>query len=66
MKGESQSENALATFLEGEKMYYQFKQGLDGKWYAVFASEDEACDAMFAFNDCLLCCFGGYFNAYQL
>lgn len=47
-------------------MMFTFKQGLDGKWYAVFACEDDAINAMFAFQDRPLVCFGGYFNAYQL
>lgn len=45
---------------------YTFKQGLNGKWYAVFRDCVDAEDASFAFEGCLIVCFDGYENAYQV
>lgn len=45
---------------------YRFKQGLNGKWYAVFADSIDAEDAGFAFEGCRPTCFDGYDNAYEL
>ncbi len=45
---------------------YKIQVGLDGKHYAVFANGCDAEDAAWAFEGCLIACFGQYENAYQL
>lgn len=45
---------------------YTFKQGHNGKWYAVFRDCNDAEDARFAFEGCRVSCFDGYDNAYQV
>jgi hypothetical protein len=51
---------------EDDMAEYQIKIGNNGKHYAVFKDSMAAEDAQKSFADCVISCFDGYDNAYEL